>query len=307
MNKISIIGSGNVGATTALFVAEKNISDVVLVDIVEGVPQGKALDMLQTTPIKNIAVNIFGTNDFSQIADSKIVVVTAGFPRKPGMSRLDLLQKNAEVISSVTEKIKLYTPESIIIMVTNPLDVMTYLAYKTSEFHHTKVLGMAGVLDTARYRTFIAQELNICADEVHALILGCHGDDMLPLPKYTSVSGIPISELLSDDKLNSLIKRTRNGGAEIVSLLKSGSAYYAPAAAVSQMVETILNDQKKILPISAYLQGEYGLKNVYLGVPAILGKNGVEKIVELKLETEELTFLQNSAKGIKESLKEINW
>lgn len=302
MKKVSVIGSGNVGATVALIIAERELADVVLVDIIDGKPQGLGLDMAEAGPISRFDSAVEGSNDYSKIKDSDIVVVTAGLARKPGMSRLDLLQKNGEIIGQVASNIAKYAPESIVVMVTNPVDVMTYHAWKVTKFPKNRVIGQAGVLDSARFATFIGMKLGISVEDISAMVLGGHGDEMVPLPRYTTVSGIPITELLPSDTIDGLIKRTRDGGAEIVNLLKTGSAFCAPGFATAQMVEAILKDKKRILPCSAYLDGEYGIKDVYIGVPVKLGANGVEEIIELKLTQSELTALQNSAKVYKESI-----
>lgn len=305
MRKVSVIGAGNVGATTALLIAERGLADVVLMDIVEGVPQGKGLDMAEAAPIGRFDAQVKGTNDYSEIRGSDMVVVTAGLPRKPGMSRLDLLQQNAGIIGEVSSNIAEYAPSSIVIMVTNPVDVMTYHAWKVTGFPHNRVMGQAGVLDSARFAAFIAMELGISAEDISAMVLGGHGDEMVPLPRYTTVSGIPIAELLAAETIDRLIERTRKGGSEIVGLLKTGGAFYAPAAAVTRMVETILKDKKRILPCSAYLKGEYGIDDVYIGVPVKLGANGVEEIIQLKLTQPELTSLRNSAKVYKKGISSL--
>jgi malate dehydrogenase len=305
MKKVSVIGSGNVGATTALLIAERELADVVLVDIVEGIPQGKGLDMAEAGPVDRFDSRVTGSNDYAEIRGSDIIVVTAGFPRKPGMSRLDLLQKNAEVIGGIAEKIATFAPASVVIMVTNPVDIMTYHAWKVTGFPKNRVMGQAGVLDSARFATFIAMELDVSMEDISAMVLGGHGDEMVPLPRYTTVSGIPITELLSTDVINKLIDRTQKGGAEIVDLLKTGSAFYAPAASVTQMVESILKNKKRILPCSAYLKGEYGISDVFVGVPIKLGINGVEEIIELKLIESELTALRNSADVYKEGIRSL--
>ncbi|MFC1713127.1 malate dehydrogenase [Candidatus Poribacteria bacterium] len=305
MKKVSVIGAGNVGATTALLIGERELADVVLTDIVEGVPQGKGLDMSEAAPVVRFDAKVKGTNDYSEIADSDVVVVTAGFPRKPGMSRLDLLQKNAAVIGEVSQNIATYAPDSIVIMVTNPVDVMTYHAWKVTDFSCNRVMGQAGVLDSARFAAFIAMELGVSVEDISAMVLGGHGDEMVPLPRYTTVSGISITELLPSETIDRLIERTRKGGSEIVGLLKTGSAFYAPAAAVTQMVEAILKDKKRILPCSAHLDGEYGIDDVYIGVPVKLGASGAEEVVELKLTPPELTSLQASAKVYKEGIASL--
>lgn len=302
--KLSVIGAGNVGAEVARRLAEKELADkIVLVDILEGIPQGKALDMLQAGPIVGYNSRIVGTNDYSEIKDSEIIVVTAGLARKPGMSRDDLLQKNAAIIKSVTEKIKKFAPNSIILLVTNPLDTMTYLAWKVSGFPPSRVLGMAPLLDLARMSAFIAMELKVPVTEVKATVLGTHGDLMVPVPSQTTVSGKPITKLLPEEKIDQIVERTRKGGAEIVSYLKTGSAYYAPSAAAVYMVESILKDKKETIPSSVFAQGEYGLKDLYIGLPARLGKSGVEEIVEIELTEEEKEALKRSAEAIKENNK----
>lgn len=305
MEKVSVIGAGNVGATTALLIAQRELADVVLTDIVEGIPQGKGLDMTEAAPVGRFDAKVKGTNDYSDISDSDVVVVTAGFPRKPGMSRLDLLQKNAAVVSDVSQNIAEYAPDSIVIMVTNPVDVMTYHAWKITGFPCSRVVGQAGVLDSARFAAFIAMELDVSVEDISAMVLGGHGDEMVPLPRYTTVSGISITELLPSETIDRLIERTRKGGSEIVGLLKTGSAFYAPAAAITQMVEAILKDKKRILPCSAHLDGEYGIDDIYIGVPAKLGTNGVEEIIELKLTDAELASLQASAKVYKEGIDNL--
>jgi len=295
VKKVSIIGSGNVGATTATFLAEMDIAHIILLDIVEGVPQGKALDALEASPLRNFDVDIHGTNNYADIADSDVVVVTAGVPRKPGMSRMDLLNVNAGIVKSVTENIVKYAPDTIIIVVTNPLDVMTYLAYKASGFKPERVMGQAGILDSTRFRFFVAEELNISLKDTFAMVLGSHGDSMVPLPEYTTVSGIPITQLMPQERIEKLVERTRKGGSEIVRHLKTGSAFYAPGAAASEMVEAIIKDKHRVLPVSAYLDGQYGLKDVYTGVPVKLGAGGVEEIIEIRLSKEQLTALHKSA------------
>jgi malate dehydrogenase len=307
MNKVSIIGAGNVGASTARLLAQKELADVVLVDIVEGLPQGKALDILESGPIERFDSKIVGTNSYQEIQNSKITVVTAGLPRKPGMSRLDLLEKNHSIIKSITQNIVDIAPETIIVMVTNPLDVMTYVAFKESGFMSSHVLGQAGVLDSSRFRSFIAMELGVSVEDVQAMVLGGHGDSMVPLPRYTAVSGIPVAELLSKEVIDRLIDRTRKAGGEIISHLKTSSAYYSPAAAIVQIVECILKDKKRIIPASTYLNGEYGLKDVYVGVPVKLGVQGVEEIIELELTEEELKALQRSAAIYMEAIKTLGY
>jgi malate dehydrogenase len=301
--KVTVIGGGNVGANCALRIAEKELADVVLVDIVEGVPQGKALDLLQSGPVQGYEVNITGANTYESTENSDIVVITAGLARKPGMSRDDLLLANYEVVKSATEQSVKYSPNAILVLVTNPLDAMCWTAMQVSGFPRERVVGMAGVLDTARFRTFIAQELNVAMSNVVAMVLGGHGDTMVPIVRLSSVSGIPLTELMDAETLDRLVNRARNGGAEIVKYLKTGSAYYAPSAAAIEMVESILLDQKKVLPCAAYLKGEYGYKDLFVGVPVKLGAGGVEKIYELKLEPEEKAALDKSAASVKELIE----
>ena len=298
--KVTVVGSGNVGATAAQRIVDQDLADVVLIDIVEGVPQGKALDLLQSGPVEGYDFTITGTNDYKDTADSDAVIITAGLPRKPGMSRDDLLMKNYEIVKSVTEQIAKYSPNTILIVVSNPLDAMVQTALKVSGFPKNRVIGMAGVLDSARFRTFIAMELKVSVENIHAFVLGGHGDTMVPLPRYSTVSGIPITELMSKERIDALVKRTANGGAEIVSLLKTGSAYYAPSAASVEMLEAIFKDKKKILPCAAYLEGEYGIHGLYVGVPVKLGKNGIEEIIQIKLTPEEEAALKKSAAAVKE-------
>lgn len=305
MKKVSVIGSGNVGATVALFLAERELADIVLVDIVEGVPQGKGLDMVEAGPICRFDSKVEGTNDYSRIRGSDIIVITAGLPRKKGESRLILQQKNSEIVGQVSRDIAKYAPDSIVIVVTNPVDIMTYHAWKVTGFPNKRVIGQAGVLDSARFAAFIAMELDISVEDISAMVLGGHGDEMVPLPRYTTVSGIPITELLPAETIKNIAQRTRDGGAEIVGLLKTGSAFYAPGAAVAQMVEAILKDKKRIIPCSVYLNGEYSLMDVYIGVPAKLGSSGVEGIIELKLTQPELTALHDSAKVYKEGIAKL--
>ncbi len=307
MNKVSIIGAGNVGASTARLIAQKELADVVLVDIVEGLPQGKALDILESGPLEGFDSKIIGTNSYQEIKNSKVTVITAGLPRKPGMSRLDLLEKNHSIVKSIIQNIVDTAPETIIVMVTNPLDVMTYVAFKESGFKSSHVLGQAGVLDSSRFRSFIAMELGVSVKDVQSMVLGGHGDSMVPLPRYTTVSGIPVTELLSSDVIERLINRTRKAGAEIIAHLKTSSAYYSPAAAIGQIVESILKDKKRIVPASSYLSGEYGLKNVYVGVPVKLGSQGVEEIIELELTEDELKALQRSAAIYVEAIKTLGY
>ena len=305
--KIAIVGAGNVGASCAQYLAEANIADIVLVDIIEGVPQGKALDLTQAGPVRGYNAKVYGTNDYKDIEGAGIVIDTAGVPRKPGMSREDLLNSNAQITAKVAENIKKYAPKSFVVMVANPLDLMTYHMQKLTGFSHNRVMGQAGVLDSIRFRTFISMELNVAMSDTQAMVLGGHGDTMVPLPRYSTVSGIPISELISEDRIKAICARTADGGGEIVRLLKTGSAYYAPAAASVDMCKAVFNDEKKLLPASAYLTGQYGIKDIYIGVPIILGANGVEKIIELKLESSELKALQSSAATYKEHLGIIGY
>ena len=305
--KVTVIGAGNVGASLACYLSENNQSDVVLLDIIEGIPQGKALDLLQAGPIRGYQVNAIGTNDYKDIADSDIVVITAGLARQPGMTREDLINKNAAIVGQVTENIVKYSPNAFIIVVTNPLDIMTYHAFKKSGFPANRVMGQAGILDSIRFRTFVAMELKVSVGEVQAMVLGGHGDSMVPLPRYTTVGGVPITELLPWERIQALSQRTRDGGTEIVKLLKTGSAFYAPAAATAEMVDAVLNDRKKMLAASALVKGEYGLSDLYIGVPVILGAGGVEKVVELKLQSEEKEALHNSAKIYKDMLKVLGY
>ncbi len=298
--KITVIGAGNVGATTAQRLAEKQIGDVALIDIAEGLPQGKALDLAEAAPIEKHDARVQGSNDYELSRNSDIVIITAGIPRKPGMSRDDLISTNAKIIRQVTQQVVQYSPDSILIIVSNPLDAMCHVAYETSGFPKNRVIGMAGVLDSARFRTFIARELDVSVENTHAFVLGGHGDTMVPLPRYSTVAGIPITELLDKETIDALIKRTRDGGAEIVGLLKTGSAFYAPASAATEMAESILKDRKKILPCAALLEGEYGINGLFIGVPVKLGSNGIEKIIEIKLTPEEQKALDASARAVRE-------
>jgi len=298
--KVTIVGAGNVGATAAHWIASKELADVVLIDVVEGVPQGKALDLLEAMPIEKRDSHILGSNDYADTANSDIVVITAGIPRKPGMSRDDLLNTNYKIMSDVVGKVVAHSPECILIIVSNPLDAMAQAAYKQAGFNRERVIGMAGVLDSARFRTFIAEELKVSVENVTAFVLGGHGDTMVPLPRYSTVAGIPITDLLDAATIERLVQRTRDGGAEIVKYLKTGSAYYAPSAATVEMVEAILKDKKKILPCAVYLQGEYGISGLYVGVPCKLGSRGLEQIIEIKLTSEEQAALQKSADAVKE-------
>ena len=299
-SKVTVVGAGNVGATTALRIQQLGYTDVVLVDVVEDLPQGKALDMLEAGPVIGTDARVTGSNSYDESADSDVVVITAGIARRPGMSRDDLLLTNMRITSSVTEQVVKYSPECIIIAVTNPLDAMVQNVYETSGFPRNRVFGMAGILDTARSRTFIAEELNVSVEDVQALVLGGHGDDMVPLVRYTSVGGIPITELMAEEKIDQLVARTRAGGGEIVALLKEGSAYYAPSAAITQMVEAVLLDKKRILPACAYLEGEYGINGLCVGVPVKLGAGGVEQIMQIGLTEEERTALRHSAASVQE-------
>lgn len=305
MRKVSVIGGGNVGASAALYIAERGVADVTLVDIVEGLPQGKALDLLQSRSVRGFDSKIVGTNDYRDIAGSDVVLMTAGFPRKPGMSRTDLLKANAAIIDAAAAAIREHAPNAVVICVTNPLDAMTWLMWKRTGFPPARVMGMAGVLDSARFCCFIAEELGVSPADVQAMVLGGHGDSMVPLPRYTTVSGISLPDLLPADRIEDLVKRTANGGAELVALLKTGSAYYAPAASAAQMVEAVLLDRKRLLPAAAYLDGSYGLKNVYCGVPVKLGAGGVEQILELKLSETELAALQKSAADVSAMIQEL--
>lgn len=304
--KVAVVGAGNVGASCAQYIAEQNLADVVLVDIVEGVPMGKGLDLTQAGPIRGYDVSVTGTNDYGLIKGSALIIITAGLPRKPGMTREDLITMNAEIVSKVVYEIKKYAAEAFILVVTNPLDIMTYHAWKKSGLPSNCVFGQAGVLDSIRFRMFVAAELGVSMQDTQALVLGGHGDTMVPLPRYTTVGGIPITELLPKEKIEALSKRTQEGGTEIVALLKTGSAYYAPAAASVAMAEAVLTDRKRVFACSAYCTGQYGISDLYIGVPVILGAGGVEKIIELQLQPDELALLQKSAatyKGMLQVLK----
>jgi malate dehydrogenase len=303
--KVTIVGSGNVGATAAHWIASKELADVVLIDIVEGVPQGKGLDLLEAMPIEKRDCRVIGSNDYADTANSDIVVITAGIARKPGMSRDDLLNTNFKIMQDVVAKVAANSPNCILIVVSNPLDAMAQAAYKLSKFNRNRVIGMAGILDSARFRTFIAQELNVSVENVTAFVLGGHGDTMVPLPRYSTVAGIPITELIPKDRLDTIVQRTRDGGAEIVKYLKTGSAYYAPSAATTEMVEAILKDKKKIVPCAIYLEGEYGISGLFVGVPCKLGASGLEKIIEIKLTDEEQAALRKSADAVAELVKVI--
>jgi malate dehydrogenase len=305
MPKITIIGAGAVGATLAQRVAEKELGDIVITDIVEGLPQGKALDLLEAGPLCGYDSKITGTNDYEDIEGSDVVVVTAGIARKPGMTREDLLKINTNIIKEVSQNIADHAPDSVVITVTNPLDIMTYVTMKTTGFDPERVFGMSGVLDSGRFATFIAIELGCSVRDISAMVLGGHGDTMVPLPRFTTVSGVPITELMDETVIQSIVERTVNGGAEIVNLLKTGSAFYAPSAAVTNMVEAVIKDTKRILPVCAYLKGEYGKKNIYLGVPVILGRRGVEEIVELELTQDEQKALDRSADAVKSGISSL--
>ena len=302
--KISVIGAGNVGATTALMLAQQRLGEIVSLDIVEGMPEGKALDMAEAGPVARFESHLRGTENFDDIAGSDIVVITAGLPRKPGMTRMDLLTKNADIVGNAARHIARLAPKAIIVVVTNPLDVMTYVAWKVSGFPKQRVVGMAGVLDSTRFRYFVASELNVSVEDTHAMVLGGHGDSMVPLPRYTTVGGVPITQLLPADIVKRLVDRTRTGGTEIVNLLKTGSAYFAPAASVAVMAESIVLDKKRLLPASAYLDGQYGLKDVFVGVPVVLGREGVERIIEIELNDEEKTALAKSAADVQAGIND---
>jgi malate dehydrogenase len=305
-SKVTVVGAGNVGGTTAQRLAERNYADVVLVDIVEGLPQGKALDILESGPVIGFDSNVTGTNGYEESAGSEIVVITSGSPRKPGMSRDDLLKTNQNIVRSVTEEVVKHAPEAILVVVANPLDAMCHVALEVSGFPRERVVGMAGILDTARYRTFIARELGVSVRDVFALVLGGHGDTMVPLPSMATVGGVAITDLLPQDRVEAIVARTRGGGAEIVQLLQSGSAFYAPSAAVVEMVDSILLDQKRLLPCAAYLQGEYGIDDLFVGVPVKLGASGVEEVVELDLEQSELEDLKSSAGAVRELVEVLH-
>jgi malate dehydrogenase len=306
VNKITVVGAGNVGATTAQRVAEKELArTVVMVDVAEGIPQGKGLDQLQSGPIEGFDARVIGSNGYEESRDSDIVIITAGIARKPGMSRDDLLNTNAGIVKSVAEQVKATSPNAIIIVVSNPLDVMCYVAMKASGFPRERVIGMAGVLDTARYRSFLAEAIDVSVKDIQAMVLGGHGDTMVPLISYTTVSGIPITQLLAKDKLDAIVDRARNGGAEIVKHLKTGSAYYAPSSGAVQMAEAIVRDQKRILPCAAWLTGEYGMKDLFLGVPVKLGRKGMEKVIEVELTKDERAALEKSAEAVREPMRAI--
>ena len=309
-NKVTVVGAGNVGATTAQRLAEKGLADVVVVDILEGVPNGKALDLEEASPVEKHDCHILGSNDYKDTEGSDIAIITAGIPRKPGMSRDDLIQTNAGIVKSVVEQLAKYAPNAVLIIVSNPLDAMCHVAYSAAGFPKERVIGMAGVLDSARFRLFIARELDVSVENTHAFVLGGHGDTMVPLPRYSTVAGIPITELISKERIDALVQRTRQGGAEIVQLLKTGSAFYAPASSAVEMAEAILKDRKKILPCAAYLEGEYGVDGLFIGVPVKLGAGGIEQIIEIQLTDEEAGQLKKSAdavQGLKDVLKEMGY
>jgi len=299
-NKVTVVGAGNVGATAAQRIAEAGLADVVLIDIVEGLPQGKGLDLAEAAPVIPHDAHIVGTNDYADTAGSEVVVVTSGIARRPGMSRDELLSTNAGIVRSVVQAIVQHSPNTILVIVTNPLDAMCHVALEASGFPRERVIGMAGVLDSARFRTFIAMELGVSVEDTHAFVLGGHGDTMVPLPRYSTVAGIPITELMSPERVEALVQRTANGGAEIVALLKTGSAYYAPAAASFEMVEAILKDRKRVLPCAAYLQGEYGVDGLFVGVPVVLGAKGMERVIQVKLSAEEQAAFDRSAGAVRE-------
>jgi malate dehydrogenase len=306
--KIASIGAGNVGASVAQYCLELDLGDVVLVDIVDGLPQGKALDLSEAGPIRGYSSMCVGSNDYKDIEGADVVVITAGLPRKPGMTRLDLLEKNGNIMTHICENVKKYAPDSVVIVVTNPLDVMVYLAHQKLGFPKERVIGMAGCLDSARMRSFVAMELNVSMKNVDTMVLGSHGDDMVPLPHYTTVSGIPITKLLSQDRIDAIVERTRKGGGEIVQLLKTGSAFYAPGASAVRMAQAVIRDEKQLLPCAAYLSGEYGLKDIFMGVPCVLGKDGVEKILELEISDADRDSLHKSAQEVQsgiDGLKEL--
>ncbi|MCC6546950.1 malate dehydrogenase [Candidatus Sumerlaeota bacterium] len=303
--KISIIGSGNIGATAAHWAASKELGDIVLVDVVEGVPQGKGLDLFQASPVELFDAKITGTNSYDPTAGSDVIIITAGLARKPGMSRDDLLKTNAAIVHECASKAAALSPNAILVIVSNPLDAMCTVAHRASKFPKNRVIGMAGILDTARYRAFLAQELNVSVEDIQALVLGGHGDTMVPLISYTNVGGIPINQLIAKDRLNEIVKRTANGGAEIVGLLKTGSAYYAPSAAAVQMAEAIIRDKKRVVPCAALLEGEYGINGLFIGVPIVIGANGVEKILEVSLTNDERAALNKSAAAVKELVDKL--
>jgi len=304
-NKVTVVGAGNVGASAAQRIVEKHLADVVLIDVVEGIPEGKALDLWESAPVEGYDCRLKGTRDYADTAGSEVVVITAGLARKPGMSRDDLLAKNYDIVKGVTEQVVRHSPDAILVVVTNPLDAMAQTALRVSRFPKQRVVGMAGVLDSARFRSFIAEEMDVSVDNVHAMVLGGHGDTMVPLPRFSTVAGIPITELLPAAVIERLVERTRTGGAEIVALLKTGSAYYAPSAAIVEMVDSILRDRKKILPCAAYLEGEYGIRGLFVGVPVKLGRKGVEQILEIQLSEGENRALQQSARAVQELVDKL--
>jgi malate dehydrogenase len=304
-SKVTVVGAGNVGASTAHWLVSKELCDVVLVDIVEGMPQGKALDLMQATPVEDRDCKVIGSNGYDETANSDVVVITSGIPRKPGMSRDDLLATNSKIMRTVCEQVKKTSPNAVVIIVANPLDAMCHVAFDTLGFPRERVVGMAGVLDTARYKTFVAMEVGCSVEDVHGMVLGGHGDTMVPLPNHTSIGGIPLTELVSKERIDAIVDRTAKGGAEIVALLKTGSAYFAPASAVVAMVASILRDKKRVLPCAALLQGEYGYKDLFIGVPCVLGAGGVERVVEMKLDDHERGLLDNSANAVRELVQAL--
>ena len=303
--KITIIGAGFVGSTAAHWIAAKELGDIVLIDIVEGVPQGKGLDLLEASPIEGFDLHVTGTNNYEDTANSDVIVVTSGAPRKPGMTREDLIKINANITRDCISKAAPLSPDAVIIMVNNPLDTMAYLAKQVSGFPKNRVVGQAGVLDSARYRTFIAMEAGVSVEDVQAMLMGGHGDEMVPLPRFTTIGGIPVSEFIPQDRLDAIVDRARKGGGEIVNLLKTGSAYYAPSAATVQMVEAVLRDKKRVIPCAAYLEGEYGLNDIYFGVPCVLGAGGVERVLELPLDEAEMAAVKKSADGVRSSVETL--
>ncbi len=304
--KITVVGAGNVGASVAAYASAQELGDIVLIDILEGVPQGKGLDMWETTPVLGVDTRVVGTNQYEMTEGSDLVIITAGIARKPGMSRDDLLATNVRIVADVSEKVARFSPDAIIIVVSNPLDAMVYTAWKKSGFNPRRILGMAGVLDTARFRSFLAEEIGVSVEDIHTLVLGGHGDTMVPLTRYCFVGGIPITNFISADRLEEIVKRTRQGGAEIVNLLKTGSAYYAPAASAVEMAKSIVRDKKRLLPVAAYLDGEFNEKGIFVGVPAILGAAGVEKVVELELTPEEHEAFEKSTEAVRSLVKEVD-
>ena len=303
--KITIVGAGFVGSTAAHWIAAKELGDIVMVDIIEGIPQGKALDLLEASPIEGFDLNVIGTNDYADTANSDVIIVTSGAPRKPGMSREDLIKVNANITRDCIEKASKHSPNAVIIMVNNPLDTMAYVAKQVSGFPKERVIGQAGVLDSARYRTFIAMEAGVSVEDVQAMLMGGHGDEMVPLPRFTTIGGIPVTEFVTQARLDAIVDRARKGGGEIVNLLKTGSAYYAPSAATVQMVEAVLRDKKRVIPCAAYLEGEYGLNDIYFGVPVVLGAGGVEKVIELPLNEDEMALVRKSADGVRASIETL--